>query len=203
MYENTGRMKRDYVTIREHKIVYKIHFQKKKVMKNLVYILTLLIFSAFSYFMGNLNTTELDEMEVTEVAKEKGVIKQVSVSNDNLLSTEESTDQILESGEDFNNLLIEVTVYGKKVPVLQMPSESKTYANLKATPLNKSKSLKSTDTDKYSLQKMPEPDSRAVMRELSSIKEIDFSHIIIPVVGDNIVIQGIPNNILARGRSPS
>ena len=173
-------------------------------MKNLVYILTLLICSAFSYFMGNLNTTELDEMEVTEVAKEKGVIKQVSVSNDNLLSTEESTDQILESGEDFNNLLIEVTVYGKKVPVLQMQSKPKTYANLKATPLNKSKSLKNTDTDKYSLQKMPKPDSRTVMRELSSSKEIDFSHIIIiPVVGDNIVIQGIPNNILARGRSPS
>ena len=171
-------------------------------MKNLVYILTLLICSAFSYFMGNLNTTELDEMEVTEVAKEKGVIKQVSVSNDNLLSTEESTDQILESGEDFNNLLIEVTVYGKKVPVLQMPSKSKTYANLKATPLNKSKSLK-TNTDKYSLQKMPEQESRAIMRKLSSIKPIDFSSIIIPVVGDNIVILGIPNNILARGRSPS
>ena len=171
-------------------------------MKNLVYILTLLICSAFSYFVGNLNTTELDEMEVTEVAKEKGVIKQVSVSNDNLLSTEESTPQILESGEDFNNLLIEVTVYGKKVPVLQMQSKPKTYANLKATPLNKSKSLK-TNTDKYSLQKMPEQESRAIMRKLSSIKPIDFSSIIIPVVGDNIVILGIPNNILARGRSPS
>ena len=47
-------------------------------MKNLVYILTLLIFSAFSYFMGNLNTTELDEMEVTEVAKEKELLNKLA-----------------------------------------------------------------------------------------------------------------------------
>jgi len=174
-------------------------------MKNLVYITLLLICSVFSFYMGNLDTTKLDDKEVTLVAKEKEVIKQVSVSNDNLQSTEESTSAVCESGEEFKNLLNEVTILApKSTGIADAAQNINNYANLKATSFKQLKGLKTKNAFIVGKQKMPNTKtSIPTMRKLKSITDINLICDNISVVRDNAKLLGIPTDILARGRSPS